>query len=231
MHTLTRPSALVIPHVSSTSTVAQLSIRGAPAERLTIGLFGEHVPRTVENFVGLIKGETMRRGKKLGYAGSKLHRIINGFMAQGGDITRGDGRGGDSIWGGAFADESFHYKHNKAGRLSMANAGKNTNKSRASLALDRSTSGLPCRCLLQGCSPAANPEADRSRLASAEWFITFRPTPHLNGKHVVFGQVEGADAPGGHPLLKKLEAIGTRSGKPSATVEIVACGVADVAGR
>jgi len=171
----------------------ELSIRGAPAERLTIGLFGEHVPRTVENFVGLIKGETMRRGKKLGYAGSKLHRIINGFMAQGGDITRGDGRGGDSIWGGAFADESFHYKHNKAGRLSMANAGKNTNKS--------------------------------------QWFITFRPTPHLNGKHVVFGQVEGADAPGGHPLLKKLEAIGTRSGKPSATVEIVACGVADVAGR
>lgn len=59
----------------------------------------------------------------------------------------------------------------------------------------------------------------------SQFFITFRATPHLNGKHVVFGQVEGVDAPGGHPLLNKLEAVGTRSGKPKASVEIVSCGV------
>jgi len=166
------------------------SIDGAPPERLIIGLFGEAVPRTVDNFASLIKG-TEVHGRRLQYAGSKLHRIINGFMAQGGDITRGDGRGGDSKWGGAFEDESFLYKHNKAGRLSMANSGPNTNKS--------------------------------------QFFITFKPTPHLNGKHVVFGQVEGADG-GGHPVLRKLEAIGSRGGRPSAQVTIAACGLLDSSG-
>jgi cyclophilin family peptidyl-prolyl cis-trans isomerase len=116
----------------------------------TIELFETEVPNTVGNFVKL--------AEKNFYDGVIFHRVIDGFMIQGGDPT-GTGRGGP---GYTFADEIHpKLKHTSEGTLSMANAGPNTNGS--------------------------------------QFFITLVPTPHLDGKHAVFGKVSA-----GLDVVKKI---------------------------
>jgi cyclophilin family peptidyl-prolyl cis-trans isomerase len=109
---------------------------------IVIELFADKAPATVNNFVFLARDGF--------YNGTTFHRVIEGFMAQGGDPT-GSGRGGP---GYRFNDEAsaLALKHDGPGVLSMANAGPNTNGS--------------------------------------QFFITHIATPHLNGKHAVFGKVK-----------------------------------------
>jgi len=155
-------------------------------------LYDDDVPKTVQNFVHhLQERKAAPPGyQQSGYLNSSFHRIIKGFMAQGGDFVRGNGTGSASIYngGGSFADENFLRSHDRPGILSMANSGKDTN----------------------GC----------------QFFITFRPTPHLNNKHVVFGHVDLTTASSKNDL-KILEGVRTgRNDRPVHPVRIIDCGVA-----
>ena len=167
-----------LPHV-----FFDVKIGDAEPERVTFALRPDVVPKTAENFRALCTGEkgTGASGKPLHFKDSVFHRIIPGFMCQGGDFTRGDGTGGESIYGEKFEDENFTLKHTKPGLLSMANSGPGTNGS--------------------------------------QFFITTAATPHLDGKHVVFGSVVD-----GYDTVKKMEAAGSASGKTSQPVVIVDCG-------
>jgi len=141
--------------ITSCSMTEKTMKKGSPVAvidtsmgKIVLRLFPDKAPKACENF-------TLLAGRGY-YNGVIFHRVIKNFMIQGGDPT-GTGRGGESAWGSAFEDEfSPDLKHDKAGIVSMANAGPNTNGS--------------------------------------QFFITLVPTPWLNNRHTIFGEViEGMD--------------------------------------
>lgn len=96
--------------------------------KFTIGLFGEVAPMTVLNFVSLARGYKTKNAK-LHYKGSPVHRVVRDFVIQMGDVTKGDGTGGTSIYGTRFNDEPFVLSHRSPGWVSMANHGPDSNNS------------------------------------------------------------------------------------------------------
>ncbi|XP_018607016.1 NK-tumor recognition protein isoform X1 [Scleropages formosus] len=109
-----------------------VEVNREPVGRIVFQLFSDICPKTSKNFLCLCTGEKgtgKTTGKYLCYKGSTFHRVVKNFMIQGGDFTEGNGKGGESIYGGYFEDENFTLKHDRAFLLSMANRGKDTNGS------------------------------------------------------------------------------------------------------
>lgn len=180
---------LELDHPDNPKVFLKVSVGADPTlHEMQFTLFKNVVPKTVENFLCLCTGEkgTVKTPKgevPLSFKNSIFHRLIKGFMIQGGDFTNGNGTGGVSIYGEKFADENFKVKHTERGQLSMANAGPNTNGS--------------------------------------QFFITFKDTVHLNGKHVVFGRLTQ-----GMEVLDMLEDLETAAqDRPVNEVKIVDCGL------
>ncbi|XP_037683587.1 peptidyl-prolyl cis-trans isomerase A-like [Choloepus didactylus] len=101
-----------------------IAINGEPLGHTSFELFADKVPKPAENFRALSTGE-----KGFGYKGSCFHRIILGFMCQGGNFTHHNGAGGKSIFREKFDDDNFILKLTGPGILYMDNAGLNTNGS------------------------------------------------------------------------------------------------------
>ncbi len=124
-------SAGISPFSVMISDTVQITVKICDSiitKPIVLAMFGFDVPYTVSNFLTICKGTSQYNGTILTYKNSKFHRIIPEFMIQGGDITRGDGTGGISIYGENFKDENFSIDHD-IGVISMANAGPNTNSS------------------------------------------------------------------------------------------------------
>ena len=142
------------PH---TKCFFDFEINNHPIGRVIFELFNDLCPKTCENFRSLCTGNSrnlylikfflhnsllltiinklgekgigQNTHRKLYYKGTSIHRVIKNFIIQGGDFSEGNGTGGESIYGGCFADEYLDGKHDKPYLLSMANRGKDTNGS------------------------------------------------------------------------------------------------------
>ncbi|KAF3570071.1 hypothetical protein F2Q69_00061931 [Brassica cretica] len=189
-----------------------IQINGSPAGRILIGLFGKIVPKTAENFRALCTGEkgVGNMGKPLYFKGSTFHRIIPSFMIQGGDFTRGDGRGGESIYGDKFADENFKLKHTGPGNALNVPLNVSENLIHKAYGAEFANGSFSGVLSMANSGPNSN---------GSQFFITTVTTNWLDGHHVVFGKVLS-----GMEVVRKIEAQGQSSGEPKGKVIILDSG-------
>ena len=192
-------SCVQLEAVKSGDTVAVMKTNMG---NITIKLFPEYAPKTVENFT--------THAKNGYYNGLTFHRVIKDFMIQGGDPT-GTGMGGQSIWGGSFEDEFTPALHNLRGALSMANAGPNTNGSQFFIV---EASEVPENMLSQ----MEKLENDGFPKEITEAYKNLGGTPWLDFRHTVFGQVSD-----GMDTVEKIASVKVGAGdKPNLDVIIEA---------
>ncbi|PRY82800.1 peptidylprolyl isomerase [Alkalibacterium olivapovliticus] len=172
-----------LPQLNLDQAKGPKAVMSTSMGEITIQLFPEEAPKTVENFVGLA-----RKGY---YDGIIFHRVISNFMIQGGDPT-GSGMGGDSLFGGSFEDEFSSKLFNLNGALSMANSGPNTNGSQFFIV---TMSDIPEQMVSQ-LEDAGFPEE------IIEAYKQNGGTPWLDQKHTVFGHVIE-----GHEVSKAIENV------------------------
>jgi cyclophilin family peptidyl-prolyl cis-trans isomerase len=219
-----------------------ISIGGKHAGRIIFELFAEALPRTCRNFRALCTGEmgiSPRTGKPLCYRGSPFHRAVNtdddapqylregadgtgrnfeiwkGMFVQGGDIEHGDGTGSESIYGPAFEDEGFEFKHNDKYLLSMA--------------------GTPPMRRREAEARAHVPHRNGS-----QFFITTKSTTqnlggasitHFDYRHVVFGRVASREGIGVVNRIQKLPTDAAQGHRIREAVVITDCGEVEVEGE
>jgi len=205
-----------------------ITIGDDAAGRIIMQLRADVVPKTAENFRVLCTGE-----KGFGYKGCPFHRVIPGFMCQGGDFTNQNGTGGKSIYGEKFEDENFKLKH-------TGGAAARTSSRRVSR--PRRAEGRPF-VSWQRCWRRRGPDARRGAASflrstacpagpgilsmanagpgtnGSQFFLCTAKTAWLDGKHVVFGNVTK-----GMEVVRAIEAVGSSQGKTSKTVLINDCG-------
>eukprot|EP00741_Cyanophora_paradoxa_P001200 tig00000459_g1158.t1 len=179
---------------------------GTPLGRITIELFADVVPKTAENFRALCTGEKGKgkSGKPLWFKGCTFHRVIPDFMAQGHPRSprgamaeRGLGPGG-----GDFTSPPGSARMGSGGESIYGKTFKDEN--------------FKLKHEQPGTLSMANAGKNSN---GSQFFITFKATPHLDGKHVVFGRVvEGLD------VVKKIEALGTGGGQTTQVITIEDCG-------
>ncbi len=183
------------PQLDAGNAAVKATIRTNMGD-IKLALFKDQAPKTVENFIGL-----SREGK---YDDVIFHRVINGFMIQGGDPT-GTGMGGESIYGHSFEDEFSNELFNIRGALSMANAGPNTNGSQFFIVQAKNVSADMFGQMEDAGYPAEIIEAYREG-----------GTPWLDHRHTVFGQVIS-----GMDVVDRIAAVETAFGdKPKEDVVI-----------
>jgi peptidylprolyl isomerase len=208
-----------------------IEIDGKNEGRIEFGLFGDVVPKTVENFRALCTGEKGKgkSGKELSYKGSVFHRVIPQFMLQGGDFTSGDGRGGESIYGNKFADGEYRSVAPRRGTQDHR-VKSWTRRGSALTQRARRTPHMPLSAALLPCAENFQLKHDQPYLLSmanagpntngSQFFITTVKTSWLDGKHVVFGKVLK-----GQELVKLIEGHGSQSGATKKKIVIADSGV------
>ena len=167
------------PHLLQLDDVQEgdtLAIMETDFGEITIRLFPEEAPKAVENFT--------THAEEGYYDGLTFHRVINGFMIQGGDPA-GDGSGGESIWGGTFEDEFSDQLYNFNGVLSMANRGEDTNGSQFFIVQQQDGSQYGDETMDANYEYPSNVVDQYQKVGGTPW---------LDGVHTVFGQVvDGMD--------------------------------------